>query len=139
MGRKRLQQGQLYVSLLLVIGLLLASFGRYSLRTPEGRQCPTAPVQVVVKTIRTCCGKVIGVEKYIPQPGDKAFHQCRCEEKKSVSFEFVGAVAIYALPPVRFLMPEIPPLPEARQEIVGNVAQPRDRSSSPAPPPPRLA
>lgn len=92
-----------------------------------------------MKTIRTCCGKVIGVEQHVPQLGDKAFHQCRCEEKKSVSFEFVGAFAIYALPPVRFLMPAIPPLPEARLAIAGDFAQPRDRSSSPAPPPPRLA
>lgn len=49
------------------------------------------------------------------------------------------AVAMYALPPVQFQLPAIAPLRMEWQGFMGDVAEPRDRSSSPAPPPPRLA
>lgn len=50
--------------------------------TPNGVQCPTAPVQTVVETL-SCCGKTVGYAQRPVRPGDKGFVQCRCAEKRA--------------------------------------------------------
>lgn len=51
--------------------------------TPDGVQCPTAPVQSVLVPIKVACGCVVGYRARAPKPGEKGFVQCRCAEKKS--------------------------------------------------------
>lgn len=54
--------------------------------TPKGRQCPTAPVQVVTEVTyeKDCCGKLVtrSIQRK-PRDGELGFVQCRCAEKKA--------------------------------------------------------
>ena|SRR5579862_4992475 len=50
--------------------------------TPDGVQCPTAPIQTIAVPV-SCCGKVIGYQQRAPKPGEPGFVQCRCAEKRS--------------------------------------------------------
>jgi hypothetical protein len=127
------------LSLLLTLALLVASAGRYTLRTPDGRQCPTAPTQVIVETVRSCCGKVVGVVERAPKPGDKAFHQCRCEEKKSSNFESAYAPIALALPPAPVMIPNLGGPGYVRSVPVAPLPYPTASPSPPAPPPPQRA
>ncbi len=52
-------------------------------QTPTGVQCPTAPVQAILKPVKAHCGCVVAFKLVAPKPGDKAFVQCHCAEKKS--------------------------------------------------------
>jgi hypothetical protein len=56
-------------------------------RTRWGVQCPTAKVQTVERAVRDCCGKIVGLKIVVPGPGDRAFVQCRCAEKKTAQQE----------------------------------------------------
>lgn len=87
---------------------------QYHPRTAKGVHCPTAVVQVVeVVTKRTCCNKVAHVERK-PKPGDAAFVQCRCAEKKDLSHQAVVPPKLepFFLPEYRLELPT-PPQPEA--------------------------
>ena len=67
--------------------LMTALFALYSILpavaiTPDGVQCPTAPVQKVTVLTINCCGKLACTTR-APKPGDNAFVQCRCAEKSA--------------------------------------------------------
>ena len=62
---------------------LLGACFQSGVQTPVGVHCPTAPVQSVLVPVHDKCGCVIGYRSEAPKPGDKAFVQCRCAEKKS--------------------------------------------------------
>jgi len=70
-------------------------------KTPDGVQCPLAPVQVVVKPLKAACGCVVGFKAAKHKPGDRGFVQCRCAEKKSaehVAWNAPRNEALSALP-----------------------------------------
>lgn len=62
-------------------GLLLLGLGGPFLRTPEGRHCPTAPVQRIEVASVDCCGKTTLTTREL-RLGDKGFVQCRCAEQR---------------------------------------------------------
>jgi hypothetical protein len=67
--------------------LMTALFALYSVlpvaaMTPNGVQCPTAPIQNMTVATVKCCGKVVSITR-APKLGDKAFLQCRCAEKSA--------------------------------------------------------
>ncbi|HVT10996.1 MAG TPA: hypothetical protein VHE55_01910 [Fimbriimonadaceae bacterium] len=51
--------------------------------TPDGKQCPTAPIQTISVPVKSCCGKVLCYEHRAPKPGEAGFVQCRCAEKRA--------------------------------------------------------
>jgi hypothetical protein len=75
--------------------------------TPDGVQCPTAPVQTVLKPLKAQCGCIVGFKAVKPKPGDKGFVQCRCAEKKSAEHTLSGApkVDLLAVRPPALNMP----------------------------------
>lgn len=105
-----------------MIALFFSAAFRFAPITAEGKQCPTAPVRVVVemRTIRTCHGDEIAVPMGRQvRPGDAGFHQCRCAEKsvKSVLAAALDAPALVSVGvsgefslPVSPLLPAVYPL-----------------------------
>ncbi|HWD39218.1 MAG TPA: hypothetical protein VG944_10245 [Fimbriimonas sp.] len=76
--RARVRRG-LAIVLGLIVGFYCCALG-YPL-TPEGVQCPTAPIQWVAVVGHTRCGcPTVSVRK--TQKGDAGFVQCTCAEKK---------------------------------------------------------
>ena len=68
------------LALFAMLGFVLSTVLGLGPTTRAGVQCPTATVQTV--TVRDCCGRLV---TRAPRPGEKAFKQCRCAEKKSES------------------------------------------------------
>jgi len=85
-------------SVLLALLFFVCVGSPFSSRTEDGVQCPTAPVQTVMKAIKSPCGCVIGYRVSAPKPGDKGFVQCRCAEKKSAERTVWRAPKNEALP-----------------------------------------
>jgi len=78
------RMGRIDFFAILMAFLLFGCVGfQFSARTADGVQCPTAPVQAIVKAIKAPCGCLVGYKISKPQPGDRGFVQCRCAEKKS--------------------------------------------------------
>ncbi|MFI5386049.1 MAG: hypothetical protein ACHQ50_08005 [Fimbriimonadales bacterium] len=75
--------GQETIAALMAAWVFLFSALQFLPLTPDGVQCPTAPVQTITDAVRDCCGKLVGYSIRAPQPGDPGFVQCRCAEKKS--------------------------------------------------------
>jgi hypothetical protein len=78
------------LSVALAIWFVLYSTNLFTPVTPEGRQCPTAPVQRLAFGVYDCCGKLVSVGTRAPKPGDKAFVQCRCAEKNAAHAKAAG-------------------------------------------------
>ena len=71
-----------FVAILATLAMVCASLFGFVPATPKGVQCPTAAVQTV--TVRTCCGRLV---TRAPEPGERAFLQCRCAEKKTAAHD----------------------------------------------------
>jgi hypothetical protein len=69
------------LAILLALWLFGCTAFQYQPATPFGVQCPTAPVQTVTVAVRDCCGKIVGLRRVAPAPGQREFVQCRCAEK----------------------------------------------------------
>ncbi len=80
-GRQTRASVGIIVLTVMVCFVGLGSIGQYSF-TPQGVQCPTAPVQTILAA-KLCCGSVVGYEQRAPKPGEAGFLQCRCSEKRA--------------------------------------------------------
>ena len=69
--------------LLVVVWFLVCSLSFFQVPTSAGVHCATAQVQTVQREVRDKCGCLVAVKAEKPKPGDKAFVQCRCAEKKT--------------------------------------------------------
>lgn len=107
-------------------------------RTVAGKQCPTAPVQQTTVAIKSCCGRVIGYEVRAPRPGESAFVQCHCAEKKAAQD---GTWLPPKLQP--FFLPQplvvIPPSTAEATPTVALILRESVRNEPPRVPPPNLS
>ena len=78
-----------FVAILATLGLVCATLFGFVPSTPKGIQCPTAPVQAVF--VRNCCGRLVA---RAPKPGERAFVQCRCAEKRAAAHDAVAPTKI---------------------------------------------
>ena len=69
-----------FLAILATLGFLCAALLGFAPPAPTGAQCPTAIVQTVVA--RDCCGRLV---RRAPKPGERAFVQCHCAEKKGAT------------------------------------------------------
>jgi len=75
------------LSVVLAVWLFGCTAFQFYPRTSYGTQCPTAAVQTIVVAVKDCCGKEIGQVRRAPKPGEQAFVQCQCAEKKNAQHE----------------------------------------------------
>lgn len=76
------------IAVLACVYLGIGAMTRTAKLTPDGVHCRAAPVQTVAETPenKSCCEKETSEAKVRkPKPGDAAFLQCQCAEKKAAS------------------------------------------------------
>lgn len=71
-----------FLAILATLAMLCATVVGLVPMTAKGVQCPTAAVRTV--TVRDCCGRLV---VRAPLPGEKAFVQCQCAEKKGAAHD----------------------------------------------------
>ena len=122
-----------FLAIVALVGFVCAAVLGFSPTTRTGVQCPTARVQTVVE--RDCCGRIV---KRAPQPGDRAFVQCACAEKKSASQKAIAGTKVdFWISAGEPLVFDAPPLAEWR--LVAYVALRADWSEPPGLRPPTLS
>lgn len=93
------------LQLLLACVVWFAAIGAAFPKSVTGKHCPTAPVQLVVRSEAKvdCCGKSNlkpQIEVSAPKPGEDHFQQCLCADKRSkaveIGYEF-GAASLPAI------------------------------------------
>lgn len=87
-------------------------------RTPVGLQCPTATVQKVTVAVRDCCGRITGHIQRAPLPGEKAFVQCHCAEKRTAhDLGLPPRLQPFFVPTAEWDLPVVPRLPYGPQTL----------------------
>ncbi len=90
-----------------------AAIGAAFPKSVSGKHCPTAPVQLVVRSEKTeaCCGSKRAsndrVELSAPRPGEAHFQQCLCADKRSKPLESGYEFGSASLPAILSAFPSV--------------------------------
>jgi hypothetical protein len=115
--------------------LFVATAFQFRVRTAIGQQCPTVSVQLVTVALKDCCGKIVGYTQRTPKPGESAFIQCRCAEKKATHHQALTSPKLDLLLARAVAYPQ-PEILKAEQNPANYCASEKDRITPPSIRPP---
>jgi len=127
-----------WFALIMVALLFVTTAFQFRVRTAIGQQCPTASIQLVTVAVKDCCGKIVGYTQRAPKPGESAFVQCRCAEKKANDHQALTSPKLDLLLAKAVAAPQ-PEILKAGQASATYCASFKDRTTAPSVRPPTAA